>query len=313
MLIKFGVNDSSSPATWPALTLNWGSKTWQLTNDKTEAWKQVTAAKNGRFEYKDWGVLWLFGGGGKNIVIVHNPPARAMDYDTMTGTARLYDVEPSMKDTILRWALDVGADSKFFAIAKSPLPFTRSAYIERLRWLMPAPYMSSNNDLLTDKLRKDDPKVTSTGGKYTSCGSLPGFVSKQVAASKGLKSQSFNNWMNKYSLNGTNKVRELGVITGCWVESSSDKKPQPGDIYALLNHGMSNKKTDGISHVGVFDSVQGNQWKTLDLGQHGGFDGDVNMREYRAATTELYGESNQGGGFRVLAGWVDLEKYFTLG
>jgi len=312
MIIKFGFDETTSQTTWPALTLDWASKSWQVADDKTGAWKQVTAAKKGKFEYKDWGVLWLFDG-TKNIVIVHNSPSRAMDYDTMTGTARLYDVEPSMKDTILRWTLDVGKDSKFFAITKSPLPFTRAAYIERLRWLMPAPYLSSNNDLLTDKLRKDDPKVTSTAGKYTSCGSLPGFVSKQVAASKGLKGTAFNNWMTKYSLNGTNKVRELGMANGCWVEASSDKKPKPGDIYALLNYGVSNKATDGISHVGVFDSVHGSQWRTLDLGQHGGFDGDINMREYKPGTTELYGESNQGGGFRVLAGWVDLEKYFNLG
>lgn len=312
MLIKFGVDDNADKTMWPALTLNWGSKSWQLSEDKAGLWGRVTAAKTGKFEYKDWGVLWLFDG-PKNIVIVHNPPSRAMDYDTMTGTARLFDVEPHMKDTILRWALDVGTDSKFFAMAKSPLPFTRVAHIERLRWLMPAPYLSSNNDLLTDRLRKDDPKVKAAAGKYTSCGSLPGFVSKQVAASKGLKGKAFENWMNKYSLNGTNRVREIGVAHGCWVEASSDKKPKPGDIYALLNHGATNKMSDGISHVGVFDSVQGGKWKTLDLGQHGGFDGDINLREYKAATTELYGETNQGGGFRVLAGWVDLEKYFMVG
>ena len=312
MIIKFGVDDNSDKVMWPALTLNWASKSWQLTDDKANVWNRVTTAKTGKFEYKDWGVLWLFDG-TKNIVIVHNPPSRAMDYDTMTGTARLFDVEPEMKDTILRWALDIGTDSKFFAIAKSPLPFTRVAYIERLRWLMPAPYLSSNNDLLTDRLRKDDPKVKAAAGKYTSCGSLPGFVSKQVAASKGLKGKAFENWMNKNSLNGTNRVRDLGMALGCWQEASSDKKPKPGDIYALLNHGATNKKTDGISHVGVFDSVQGTKWKTLDLGQHGGFDGDINLREYKAATTELYGETNQGGGFRVLAGWVDLEKYFMVG
>ena len=312
MIIKFGVDDNSDKVMWPALTLNWASKSWQLTDDKAGSWSRVTAAKAGKFEYKDWGVLWLFDG-TKNIVIVHNPPSRAMDYDTMTGTARLFDVAPEMKDTILRWALDIGTDSKFFAIAKSPLPFTRVAYIERLRWLMPAPYLSSNNDLLTDRLRKDDPKVKAAAGKYTSCGSLPGFVSKQVAASKGLKGKAFENWMNKNSLNGTNRVRDLGMALGCWQEASPDKKPKPGDIYALLNHGATNKKSDGISHVGVFDSVQGTKWKTLDLGQHGGFDGDINLREYKAATTELYGETNQGGGFRVLAGWVDLEKYFMVG
>lgn len=312
MLIRFEVDTRGNQAMWPALILNWASKSWQLTEDKSGTWGRVTEAKTGKFEYKDWGVLWLFDG-LKNIVIVHNSPSRAMDYDTITGTARLYDVEPAMKDTHLRWALEVGTDSKFFAIARSPLPFTRVAYIERLRWLMPAPYLSSNNDLLTDKLRKDDPKVTGTAGKYTSCGSLPGFVSKQVAASKGLKGTAFNNWMTRYSLNGTNKVRDLGMAQNCWVEASTDKKPKPGDIYALLNHGATNKKTDGISHVGVFDSVHGDKWKTLDLGQRGGFDGDVNLREYKPATTELYGESNQGGGFRVLAGWVDLERYFTLG
>ena len=313
MLIKFDVVDNKKQSIGKsALTLNWTSKSWQLTDDKAGAWKSVTAAKTGKFESKDWGVMWLFDG-PKNIVIVHNPPSRAMDYDTLAGSARLYDVDGPMKDAWLKWTLDLGTDSKFFAIVKSPLPFARAAYVERLNWLMPAPYMSSNNDLLTDKLRKDDPKVKGTAGKYTSCGSLPGFVSKQVAASKRLKGKDFENWMNKYSLNGTNKVRDLGKQYGCWVEASSDKKPKPGDIYALLNNGATNKATDGISHVGVFDSERGKNWRTLDLGQHGGFDGDINMREYKPATTELSGEINQGGGFRVLAGWVDLEKYFALG
>src|SRR5262249_45836708 len=135
-------------------------------------------------------------------------------------------------------------------------------------------------------LLKTDSRVTGTAGNYTTCGSLPGFITKQVASSKGLKGQAFVNWVTQHSLNGTNKVRELGNKLNCWVESAPNLKPKPGDIYALLNHGETDKKTSGISHVGVIEVATDTSWKTIDLGQHGGFDGDKNNREYKAATCE---------------------------
>ena len=319
MIIKFDVVDNKNQAIGKTtLTLNWGSHQWQLTEDKAGSWQRVTTVKSGLFEYKDWGVMWLWDdakGKGNNIDIIHDAPSRAMDFDTLGSTARLFaPADPSMKDVHLKWTLDLsGKESNYFAIVGSPLPFSRGAYVQRINWMLPAPYASVNYNLVTDNLDRNDKRVTSTPGKYTTCGSLPGFVSKQVAFSKRLKGKAFENWMKKYSLNGTNQVRDIGNKYGCWVESASNIKPKPGDVYVLLDHGATDKKKSGISHVGVFDSEVGNKWKTLDFGQHGGFDGDFNFREYKPGTTELYGESNQGGGYRVLAGWVDLERYFGLG
>jgi len=312
MLLKFEVVNNKNYAIGNStITLNWTSRTWLLTEDKTDAWKRISQAKTGKFEYKDWGVIWMWDQ-GKNIVIVHDAPSKALDFDTLKGTARLYEpYQNDMKDAILKWTLDLGQISKFSAIINSPLPFSRAAYIGRLNWLMPAPYLSVNNDILTDRLRKDDPKVAKVAN-YTSCGSLPGFVSKQVAFSKGLKGDAFNRWMGTFSLNGTHKVRDTGVKYGCWVEAAPNKKPKPGDVYVLLDRGKTDRKADGISHVGIFEMESGNNWSTFDLGQSGGFDGKKNSREYKPATTELYGESNQGGGFRTIAGWVDLERYWKV-
>ncbi len=313
MFLKFEVFDSQQKALGiTSVTFDWKAHMWAVSSDKANAWKRVAAVRSGKFEVKEWGVMWLWDK-ARNIAILHDSPKTSTDIHTLKGTARLYDpVDPLLKDTHAKWNIEVSNASKVAMVLHRPLPFTRSAYIERLNMLFPAPYLSINNDLLTSKLRKDDPKVLAAPGKYTTCGSLPGFVSGQVALSKGHKALTYTNWMNTNSLNGTNRVRDIGVARGCWVEAAPDKKPKPGDIYALLDRGLTDKKTGGIAHVGVFERELGNRWSTFDLGQAGGFDGSKNTREYKPATTELFGETNQGGGFRTVAGWVDLERYFNI-
>jgi len=286
---------------------------WSVNEDKTGAWKRVASARLGKFEIKDWGVMWMWDK-SRNIAILYDTPKTGMDMSAAAGQARLYDpINESFKDSIISWKLDPGAGGKAAMVMHSPLPFSRNAYIQRLNMLFPAPYLSLNNDLLTDSLRKNDSKVVAAQGHYTTCGSLAGFMSKQVALSKGLKGDAFDRWVTANSLNGTNRVRDLGNRLGCWVEAAPNKRPKPGDIYALLNHGKTDKKLDGISHVGVFEREIGSNWSTFDLGQAGGFDGAKNTRDFKPATSELWGESNQGGGYRTIAGWVDLERYFTTG
>lgn len=311
MFIKFDVCDNQNKVLGTtALTLDWNAHMWAVTEDKSGAWKRVAAKRSGKFEFKDWGVMWMWDQ-SRNIAIVHDSPKNANDSTKTKGTARLYDpVDQSLKDAHSQWKQELSNAVKVSLVMHKPLPLTRSAFIERLNMLFPAPYLSINNDLLTSKLRKDDPKVAATPN-YTTCGSLPGFVSGQVALAKGKKGQKYTDWMKKNSLNGTNRVRDLGTALGCWVESAPDKKPKPGDIYVLLDRNKTNKKVDGVSHVGVFECEMGKLWRTLDLGQAGGFDGSKNTREYKAATCELWGENNQGGGYRTVAGWVDLERYFS--
>ena len=312
MFLKFDVSDNKQQVIGTtSLTFDWKAHMWSVTDDKTGAWKRVASARNGKFEVKDWGVMWMWDK-SKNIAIVYDSPKSGSDLATLHGTARLYDPsDSSFKDAIINWKLDPGAAGLVSMVMHKPLPFTRAAFIERLNMLFPAPYLSLGNDLLTNKLRKDDPAVTGAAGHFTSCGSLPGFITQQVALSKGLKGEKYNQWVKKNSLNGTNRVRDKGNELGCWVESAPNKKPKPGDIYVLLDRGTTDKKNSGISHVGVFECEIGSNWRTFDLGQAGGFDGSKNTRDYKPATCELFGESNQGGGYRTVAGWVDLERYFN--
>lgn len=313
MYLRFEVNDDQAKSIGSTkLALDFRSHMWSVAEDKAGAWKRVSSGKLGKFEVKEWGVMWLWDK-ARNIAILYDTPKSGTDLTAVSGQARLYaPVDDGLKDSIINWTLDPGSAGKASMVMHSPLPFDRAAYIKRLNLLFPAPYGTLNNDLLTDSLRKDDPKVLSSPGKYTTCGSLPGFISKQVALSKGLKGDAFTRWVETYSLNGTWRVREIGVKLGCWVESAPDKRPKPGDIYALLDHGKTNKKNDGISHVGVFEREVGSNWSTFDLGQAGGFDGAKNTRDFKPASCELWGESNQGGGYRTVAGWVDLERYFKV-
>ena len=317
MKLNFAVRDGGNAAIGTAtVAFDWKGKGWVVTDDKNGAWKRVASRKIGKFEFKDWGVIWMFDQ-ARNIAIVHNSPRSQMDMSAIGGTARLYEpVDETLKDAHALWNLDLGVGGKWRMMTFQALPFDRTAYMARLQQLFPAPYDiandSSNYSILTSKLSKDD-KVVKATANYTTCGSLPGFVSRQVALSKGLKDQRHKDWMNRYSLDGTNRVRDIGLAYNCWVENASGKRPKPGDVYALLNYGVTDKKTGGISHVGVFEKETGTQWTTFDLGQAGGFDGKKNTREYKAATLELTGEINQGGGFRTVAGWVDLEKYFKVG
>jgi len=317
MKLNFAVRDAGNATIGTAtVAFDWKGKGWVVTEDKAGAWKRVASRKIGKFEFKDWGVIWMFDQ-KRNIAIVHNSPRNQTDMSILGGTARLYEpVDETLKDAHALWNLELGAGGKWRIMNFQPLPFDRNAYIARLQQLFPAPYDvtndSSNYSILTSKLSKDD-KVVKATANYTTCGSLPGFMSRQVALSKGLKGKKQEEWMNKYSLDGTNRVRDIGLAHGCWVENGSGKRPKPGDIYALLNYGVTDKKAGGISHVGVFEKEVGTQWTTFDLGQGGGFEGKKNTREYKASTMELTGEINQGGGFRTVAGWVDLEGYFKVG
>ena len=315
MKLNFEVRDTMNRAIGnTTVAFDWKGRGWAVTDDKMGAWKRVASRKIGRFEFKDWGVIWMFDQ-MKNIAIVHDSPRSAFDMNWTRGTARLYQpLDGSLKDAHAIWNLDMGGISRWRVINTMKLPFDRSAYINRLNSMFPAPYDLSENSnyfFLTHGVNKDTVKKDHPG--YTSCGSLPGFVSAQVALSKGHLNDAQKKWVEKYGLEGTNRVRDQGRAHGCWVEAATDKKPKPGDVYALLNYGVTDKLGGGISHVGVFEKEVGTQWTTFDLGQGGGFDGKKNTREYRPGPCELTGEINQGGGFRVVAGWVDLEKYFKIG
>ncbi len=128
------------------------------------------------------------------------------------------------------------------------------------------------------------------------------------------EAKALDRYMNKYSLNGTNLIRSRGIQHNCWREWSLGDRPQPGDLYGLLELNKHDRKRDGFCHVGVIQESSGDVWKTMDLGAKSGFDGAKDsVRPYNANTGELWGEDNQGGGYRVLAGWVDVDAYLKIG
>jgi hypothetical protein len=286
------------------INLDWKTHRWSLGEDKLNAWTHITTAKTGTFDFKDWDVLWLWDK-ARNIAIVWNAPKAALDFSNKNGQARLYDpVDPNYKDGIVNWSIDIPASTEAAARAAflATLPL-RPRLMAILREVLPCTYDDKN-------YKKIAPGLTKQGGNYTTCGSLPGFVTSELGGRP--RGKGWDAYMRVRSLNGTNIVRDKGIQYGAWVEGGGSKRPKPGDIYALLNWEKTDRLKDGISHVGVIIDSTGDTWRTADMGQGTGYDGKIDTpRSYKSATGELWGESNQGGGYRYLAGWVDIEKYFV--
>lgn len=298
------------------LFFDWRLKTWSLKDDPANVWNNICLAKSGRFEIKEWGVAWLWDG-QRNILILWNAPNTEMDLFAPSAEGKIYDpINLAFKDGKLAWSIDFTASLNAGttpAAPAQPLSAFRMHLLNRLNQLLPAPYLSANYNVLAPGLTRSSPGTTGGQGVYTSCGSMPGFVTSEMGTFKGKKFKAHQEYMDRYSLNGTNIVRIKGVRYKCWKENDLVERPKPGDIYALLNNGATDKQNSGISHVGVIEKADGDMWTTMDLGQGTGFDGKRVERHYKAAEGELFGETLQGGGYRVLAGWVNVDDYLMLG
>lgn len=165
-------------------------------------------------------------------------------------------------------------------------------------------------------------------GKYnkvgTSCVILPGFITRYAGAVphglqfKGNKRNTeMLDYMNRRSLAGTTTGRTKGTRDGSWIKADGIRLPKKGDIYGLLDRNaqgvaLTNRDTDYIGHVGVVLRASQTSWETADLGQGGGWDGNITVREYHSGVGELFGQTNQPGKtkFRIVAGWIDAERYF---
>ena len=310
MRITLTLNDSAGkPRGTVDVVLDWATMTWKKGDETPGVWLAIAGTDAGRFQVNGTKLEILES--DRVLFTLENGPADRYDAfrsgNTQGSVTAAFDA--TLTGGRLTWSIDV----KALLFPEQLSPF-RKQLLSRLQSLLDAPYLSKNYDILTGGLRREDKGVKSTAGVYTSCGSMPGFVVGEMARFKGLSGSAATAYIDKYSLNGTNIVRIKGVRYNCWVENDLQKRPKPGDVYALLNKGTSNKASDGISHVGVIQECSGGVWKTMDLGQGSGFDGKKDVtREYRADSGELFGETNQGGGFRVLAGWVDVDEYLKLG
>jgi hypothetical protein len=306
MFVQLAVFDTKNNLRGQArMKLDWQQKVWVIDQDQQWIWKRVGFSNMGTFEVKSWGVIWLWDQ-LRNTVIFHDAPRNGIDFKHSSGHARIYDPkDTAFKDGKISWSTNFApAAESAEAQELSPL---RIKLIKLLNEVLPCVYESAKYDRITGKLRKNSPGV---GAGYTTCGSLPGFVSSELGG-KPL-GKGWEAYMKKKSLNGTNLVRTRGIQYNAWVEADLIKRPKPGDIYALLDKNLTDRLKDGIAHVGVIMDSSGSVWKTADMGQGGGFDGKINVeRPYNATEGKLFGETNQGGGYRMLAGWVDIDKYFA--
>jgi hypothetical protein len=288
--------------------LDWQKKTWTIEKDPQQIWGRLAFKPKGTFELKSWGVIWLWDQ-FRNTAIFWDAPSNPIDSKHKSGGGRIFEPkDQNFKDCSIQWSVDyvasvnaapdAGADA-----GSGELSALRKQILATLRQVLPCTYMDKN-------YQKIAPGLTKQGGSYTTCGSLPGFVTSELGGKP--KGKGYDNYMKVRSLNGTFGVRTKGIKYNSWVQAEPGKRPKPGDIYALLTPGKTDKLNDGISHVGVIMNSTGEVWKTADMGQGGGYDGKIDVqRPYKEATCELAGEINQGGGYRVLAGWVDIDKYFS--
>jgi hypothetical protein len=302
-------NNGSGYSGTVAMAMDWQAKTWSIDEDRTSIWQKISPFKNGTFEVKDWGVIWLWDQ-FSNIMIIWDAPRHAFDFKKLKAAGRIFAPRDTrFKDATFQWSIDLTKKATPSApTAAAPLSPFRQHLLQRLNKLLPAPYLSENYKALGGM---DKTKVEPG---YTSCGTMPQFVTSEMGLFKGLKGKAHMDYMNKYSLSGTNVVRMKGVRYNCWRENDLKERPIPGDIYCLLNRGATDKKLSGISHVGVIQDATGEMWKTMDLGQGSGFDGKKDVqRPYKPVEGELFGETIQGGGYRVLAGWVNVDEYLKLG
>lgn len=304
MFLQLEVFDSNKRFQgYAEMMMDWTKKTWQIMDDDWFVWNRIGFSKGGTFEFKSWGVIWLWDQ-ARNTVIFWDAPKNNFDFSNYSGQARIFDPRDSaLKEGKINWKIDMTVKTSSTAAAAPGLTPLRIQLLTLLRKVLPCSYMDKNYKLIA-------PGLTKQGGGYTTCGSLPGFVTSELGG-KPL-GKGWETYMQKYSLNGTNAVRIKGLKYGAWVDGEIGKRPKPGDIYALLNHHKTDRVNDGISHVGVIMDSSGSVWKTADMGQGGGYDGKIDVeRPYKADTGELWGESNQGGGYRTIAGWVDIDKYFA--
>lgn len=320
MILKIDVPGAGSPAQIK-IAFNFNAKQWSLVEGNNVVWGKISASKKGRFDHQTQNSMQLWDA-FTQILELYYPPKFESDKVMQKREGRiLMAVDRSMKHTKLTWTTAAGVllpeiPAQQIALPVVPTPVIMTAFrrhlIDRLKGLLPAPYNTPNNQVLAPGLNRETLREKTPG--YTNCGSLPGFVTAEMARFRNL---NVENYLKNYFLNGTNLVRRRGQQYHSWVENDKpdgSKKPSPGDIYALLNRGSTDKQSAGISHVGVIQDTNGTHWKTMDLGQGvGGFDGRKDVeREYKPETFELSGEANQGGGFRVLAGWVDVDKYLAI-
>ena len=326
MFLEFTVTDNSRRVRGSGrLALNWEKKIWHVVQDPQGVWSMLSRHSAGVFEPRDNNVMWILDEYRRNPAILYGPPKSPFDLSARRGGGRIYaPTDSTLQDAAIDWTVDYSFTPPPSA---PPTAGIREKLIARLRELLPCSLAGKAQEP-KDPRRKGVTKWDSISGSLekfagTSCGSLPQFVTMFLGAEplrkgKGSDAKAMEDYMKVRSLSGTNAVRTKGLKYGAWVDAAPGLRPKMGDIYALLGRNdagdrLTKRDTDGIAHVGVILTAQGTNWTTADLGQGDGFAGKIDVaRPYIEDGGLLYGEVKQGGKdhYRVLAGWVDIDRYF---
>ena len=297
------------------MRLDFDQLAWSVDNE--DAWEAVGYSDRGAFEFKPAnGAIWLWdqgnGGPTHNTVIIRDAPSDESDVAHLSGTARIADPkDDAFKDGQIEWTVDTEGEA-----ADDPVPphvsdrrlYVRAVLLPRvLGALGTSKYGDPEFTELTNGLSKDNPEVVKAnerakpyGGHFTTCGYLPGYVAKQLGDP------------GQVQLNGPSLVRSEGQKYGAWVTADGTTRPQPGDLFALLAPSVTDKENGLIAHVGVIVDASGDRWKTADAGQgDDGFVATYLTRNYDAAAGTLSEDIRWAGNAirRVLAGWIDIDKY----
>jgi len=164
-----------------------------------------------------------------------------------------------------------------------------------------------------------DKNQAKPGPHTTTCGSLPGYVAKQLGVPASLMRDGIASC-------GLNAVRTAALKQNAWRQNSAflqmlaasagqpGPRPLPGDIYALCETRDPNSI---LVHIGIvvvpgLSPIDINWW-TADAGQGKWPDQECRLvqRNYELATCMMTGESTTGQirNKRMLAGWVDIDLY----
>lgn len=296
---------------------------WQAAGSSTPAGSPLALFPKGRVVREADGSLRLVTALWDLLLV--NAPRQEGDLTRPSGEINVANSRIGAWDRgPLRWLAGSGPEP----LKESELLPKRSGILRTdleaaLRALMPCRLGDKNWDVIEPGSRNlvEKGAYTKVG---TSCVILPGFVSRYAGAVphgtqfKGQKRiDEIEAYMKRRSLAGTTAVRTKGIRDGAWVKADGVKLPKTGDIYTLLDRdskgvALTNRDTDYIGHVGIVMRATPTFWETADLGQGGGWEGNITIREYHKGVGELFGQTNQPGQtkFRVVAGWVDAEKYF---
>jgi hypothetical protein len=177
--------------------------------------------------------------------------------------------------------------------------------------------LSAGYDPTTELAR--DKAAGKPGDHTTSCGALPGLVANELGLAANIVREGMGG-------KGLNSVRAAAIRQGAWIQNSgliqmlaassglTGLRPLPGDIYGLC---ATHDPNSILVHVGIIvrpgTTPNDPIWWTADAGQGTWPDQACILvqRNYEVASAMLTGESTTGlvRNKKMLAGWVDIDKY----